>query len=88
MATPRTLIPFLVSAVLLAMASFRRKALLKGLALSCMLGSLLLSLSGCGNCTDLGTRPGTYTFTVTGTAQGGPMAPTATQKIQLTVTVN
>ena len=88
LATPRTLIPFLVSTVLLAMASFRRKSLLKGLALSCMLGSLLLSLSGCGNCTDLGTRPGTYTFTVTGTAQGGPTAQTATKNIQLTVTVN
>jgi len=28
-------------------------------------------MGGCGNCTDLGTRPATYTIQVMGTAAGG-----------------
>jgi hypothetical protein len=28
------------------------------------------TLSGCGTCTDLGTRPGTYTIKVIGTPSG------------------
>ena len=45
------------------------------------------TLSGCGNCTDLGTRPGRYSFTVTGTAQGGASPATQSQVISLTVTI-
>ncbi len=45
----------------------------------------LTAMSGCGNCTDLGTKPGTYSFNVTGTAMG--TSPTVvSQKVTLTVT--
>jgi hypothetical protein len=41
------------------------------------------SMTGCGtgNCTDLGTRPGTYTITITGQAGGS----TVSQRVKLTV---
>jgi hypothetical protein len=45
-------------------------------------------ITGCGNCTDLGTRPGTYTFQVTGTFAGqGPSTPPETQSVPVTLTV-
>ena len=43
-------------------------------------------MTGCGTCTDLGTRPATYTFQVTGTAAAGP-AETEAQTVTLTVTI-
>ena len=52
---------------------------------------LLLSLggfamiSGCGACTDLGTKPGVYSFTVVGTATGSTEV--ESQTIPLTVTI-
>jgi hypothetical protein len=47
----------------------RRRRLLQGLALTAVL-CLLPLLNGCGGCTDLGTEPGSYAFTITGTATG------------------
>jgi len=45
-------------------------------------------LTGCGNCTDLGTRPSTYTIEVTGTAtQSGTTPATASQAVKITVTI-
>ena len=46
----------------------------------------LSAVSGCGRCTDLGTKPGTYSFNVVGTAQGGTVTQVQMQSIQLTVT--
>jgi len=46
-----------------------------------------IGLSGCGNCTDLGTKPGVYTFTVVGTAQSGSSNEVETQTIPMTVTI-
>ena len=43
-------------------------------------------ISGCGSCTDLGTKPGTYTFTVSGAAVGGP-AETESQTVTLNVAI-
>jgi hypothetical protein len=44
-----------------------------------------MQLTGCGNCTDLGTRPATYSIEVTGTAaQGGA---TASQAVKINVTI-
>jgi hypothetical protein len=44
-----------------------------------------MQLTGCGNCTDLGTRPATYSIEVTGTAaQGGA---TAAQAVKINVTI-
>jgi hypothetical protein len=45
----------------------------------------LLTISGCGACTNLGTRPGSYTIQVTGTSMGNSPI-TVTQTIQITVT--
>jgi hypothetical protein len=42
-------------------------------------------MSGCGNCTDLGTRPATYTFTVTGTSSG--TSEVEAQTVTITVTI-
>ena len=47
----------------------------------------LSMMSGCGNCTDLGTKPGGYTFTVIASAQGGPVSETASQVVPVTVTI-
>jgi Bacterial Ig-like domain (group 3)/FG-GAP-like repeat len=42
-------------------------------------------MTGCGNCTDLGTRPATYTFQVTGTSTG--TSEVQTQSVTMTVTI-
>jgi len=61
-----------VAGVVLACFGWKRRWL-KGLV-PVLVAVLLLGLSGCGgNCTDLGTKPGTYSFTVTGTSTGSPM---------------
>jgi len=50
----------------------RRRRLLQGLTLAAAL-FFLPSINGCGNCTDLGLEPGTYTVTVLGTSTGTPV---------------
>jgi len=75
----------------------KRRRLFQGMALAALLG-LLPALSGCGNgnCTDFGVKPGTYTFTVTGTSvpSASPVVttPTAspvtqTQSMTMNVTI-
>ncbi len=62
----------------------RRRRQWRGLlAIIAMAG--LMALAGCGACTNLGTRPGTYTIQVVGTSMGGAQV-TVTQNIQITVT--
>jgi hypothetical protein len=73
-------------ALLVFLPGIRRRKLPRRLLLLVVALSGLAALSGCGNCTDLGTRPGTYTFTVTGTAQGGSAA-TQSQAVPLTTTI-
>jgi len=46
----------------------------------------IAALSGCGNCTDLGTRPGDYTIKIIGTSTSGA-ASTVVRKIVLHVTL-
>jgi hypothetical protein len=66
--TGNTVLPILATVVFAFFA--RRRRILKGIALAAIL-CLLPAINGCGgNCTDLGVRPGTYTFTVTGTTSG------------------
>ena len=62
----------------------RRRRWLKLLvALIAIAGAM--QLTGCGNCTDLGTRPATYSIEVTGTAaQGGA---TASQAVKINVAI-
>ncbi len=78
---------FLPGLLLLALRRRRRiRPLVRDLLLLALACAGISAISGCGHCTDLGTKPGTYTFTVTGTAQGGPVSETVSQKIQLTAT--
>ncbi len=80
---PETWASGTTAALLLGLVARRRKNLPRSLLLLCIALAGLASLSGCGHCTDLGTRPGTYTFTVSGTATGE----TESQVISLTVTI-
>ncbi len=61
----------------------RRRALKGLLILLAMTGAL--TMTGCGACTNLGTRPGTYTIQITGTSLGSNQV-TVTQSVQITVT--
>ncbi|HEX2918184.1 MAG TPA: Ig-like domain-containing protein [Edaphobacter sp.] len=69
--------------VLLLVAPRRRRALKGLLVMLCVVGAIS-AMSGCGigNCTDLGTRPGSYMITVTGSAGGTQVS----QKVKLVVT--
>jgi hypothetical protein len=74
--------PLLAGVLLLCVP--RRRTSIRPL-LSLLLAALTLaSLSGCGNCTDLGTRPGTYTIQITGTSIGDTPT-TISQKLTVTV---
>lgn len=76
--------PAVAGLLMLFLPGTRRRALKGMLAALVALGGLAAT-TGCGNCTDLGTKPGTYTFNVTGTALGA--TPTVvSQKVTLTVT--
>ena len=61
----------------------RRRALKTLITLIAMAG--VIAITGCGACTDLGTRPGTYTIQITGTSTGSNQI-TVTQNVQITVT--
>ena len=72
------------AALLMLFVPGRRRGL-KGMLAALVALTGLMAMSGCGNCTDLGTKPGTYSFNVTGTAMG--TSPTVvSQKVTLTVT--
>jgi hypothetical protein len=64
----------------------RRRKSLKGLLLLFVAACGMATLIGCGNCTDLGTRPGDYTLRVIGTSTGAASS-TVITKIVLHVTV-
>jgi hypothetical protein len=47
-----------------------------------------MQMIGCGHCTDLGTRPNTYTIQVTGSSLGtGPSTPPEVQTVPVTINV-
>ena len=66
---------------------FVRRRRLRGLLLLAIAGLGLAGLSGCGHCTDLGTRPEKYTFTVTATPTNGPVTAAQSVTVQLTMTI-
>jgi hypothetical protein len=77
-----------LAAALIMMLLPRKKQtrIVKGLLLMLVAFCGLTTMTGCGGiCTDLGTRPGTYTINVTGTAQGAP-AITVSQKVTIKIT--
>lgn len=62
--------PTLAGMVLLFVPGKRRRRW-KGLLIALVAVCGMAALTGCGTCTDLGTRPGSYTIRVIGTAAGG-----------------
>ncbi len=76
---------FLFAAGLFRVRRGSRRAGLMMLLAGTLVGLSLMS--GCGNCTDLGTRPGSYTFTVAASAQGGPVIQSASQVVAVTITI-
>lgn len=75
-----------LAGLLLLLLPFRRRRPLKGLLLLAIAACGMATLSGCGNCTDLGTRPGDYTIQVIGTATGAASS-TVVNKVVLHVVV-
>jgi hypothetical protein len=70
---------------MLLLPGTKRRRTIKALLMALVTVYSLTTMIGCGNCTDLGTRPGTYTINVVGTTQGAtPM--TVSQKVTLKVT--
>jgi Bacterial Ig-like domain (group 3) len=59
-----------------------RRRVMKSLLVALIVFCGMVSLSGCGACTDLGTKPGTYTIRVIGSAGGSVV----TTKVQVIVT--
>jgi hypothetical protein len=79
------MVPALAGLIALMVPLRRRRWLKLLIALVAMMGAM--QMSGCGNCTDLGTRPATYTIEVTGTAAGAGAAATASQAVTINVTI-
>jgi hypothetical protein len=77
--------PVLAGLLLLVLPRRRRRSI-KSLLMVLVAVCGMASLMGCGNCTDLGTRPGDYTIKVVGTATGATSS-TVIAKIVLHVTL-
>ena len=87
--TQNTKIPFAgpaLAGLLLLVLPRRRRRSIKSLLMVLVAVCGMASLMGCGNCTDLGTRPGDYTIKVVGTAMGTTNS-TVIAKIALHVTL-
>ena len=76
-----------VAALLVLFVPGKRRRAIKGLLVALIALGGMSTLSGCGACTDLGTKPGTYTIRVIGTSGSGTTANVVTTKVQVTVTV-
>ncbi len=60
---------FPLLAGIVALLFRRRRRWLRAVGVSCLL-AVLPMFSGCGHCTDLGVKPGSYTFAVQGSSTG------------------
>jgi hypothetical protein len=82
----RGITPFALPAIagLLALFAPGKRRWLRAL-IAMMVAVGATQVTGCGNCTDLGTRPATYTFQVTGTASGS--SEVQAQPVTITVTI-
>jgi hypothetical protein len=72
-----------LAALLVLFIPGRRRRACKGLLAALLALCGMTTLSGCGACTDLGTKPGSYTIRVIGTSA----STVVTTKVQVTVTV-
>jgi hypothetical protein len=77
--------PITAALIMLLLPGEKRRRTIKGLLLMLVAFCGLTAITGCANCTDLGTLPGTYTINVIGTAQGSTRM-TVSQKVTLKVT--
>jgi Bacterial Ig-like domain (group 3) len=77
--------PMAATLIMLLLPGKRQRRTIKGLLIALIAFCSLTAITGCGRCTDLGTRPGTYTINVIGTAQG-PTPITVSQKVTIKVT--
>ncbi len=84
--------PALAGVFLIFLPIGRRRRLsgFRGLLVALVTLGVVSGLSGCGNCTDLGTRPGSYTIRVVGTASGvsAQTATTGVAKVELKVVLD
>ncbi|WP_157467251.1 hypothetical protein [Edaphobacter aggregans] len=73
----------MLAGLLVVLVPGRRRVVRSLLAVVCA-ATAMGAMTGCvtGNCTDLGTRPGTYAIAVTGSAGGAVVS----QKVKLVVT--
>ena len=71
-----------MAALLVLFIPGKRRRGIKGLLVALIALCGMFTLSGCGACTDLGTKPGSYTLRVIGTSGGNVV----TTKVQVTVT--
>jgi hypothetical protein len=79
------MLPLLAFSTVAMLLIRRRKRLMGNVLLAVTLCLLVAGISGCSsNCTDFGTQPGTYTFTVTGMA-GGANPQVSTQTVTMIV---
>jgi hypothetical protein len=78
-------VPALAGLVALFVPGRRRRWLRSLIALAAV--AVAMQLSGCGNCTDLGTRPGTYTVQVVGMATGSGTSEVEGEIVTLMVTI-
>jgi len=72
-----------VAALLVLFIPGKRRRAIEGLLVALIALCGMATLSGCGACTDLGTKPGSYTIRVIGTSG----ASVVTTKVQVTVSV-
>jgi Bacterial Ig-like domain (group 3) len=77
--------PLAATLIMLLLPGKKRRRTIKGLLMVLVTFCSLTAITGCGRCTELGTRPGTYTINVIGTAQG-PTPITVSQKVTIKVT--
>ncbi len=71
-----------VAALILLFLPGKRRRAIRGVLVALIALCGMATLSGCGACTDLGTKPGTYTIRVIGTSA----ANVVTTKVQVVVT--
>jgi hypothetical protein len=81
-------VPFagtIVAALFVLFVPGKRRRAIRSLLVTLIALCGMATLSGCGACTDLGTKPGTYTVRVIGSSGAGAAANVVTTKVQVTV---